>query len=151
MPIKVKTDKKIIICGRDQQIVQFGVDLSTQCGFDTFGALTNEEAMAILKKRDAKMFAACLLGCTFWHHAEGGDGRYVEEMAELKAIMQEHEIPVIKMQSYGDVITPLFKLGVYQPQRTPEAMKMHRHASGDPNFVLPGNENLITEANLIAG
>lgn len=114
-------------------LVEHAVELASERGFTTFGALTNDEVKAILEKHGPEKVGACVLGNVLCNK------EYEQELQELQQIMEEHAIPVAKCPSYGDSITPLVRLGLYQPFKQPEAIAMQKHMSGDPNFELPAN------------
>ena len=71
------------------------------------------------------------------HESSSKDGQ--AELTELMEIMKAHAIPVGKCPTFGDIITPLFQLGVYQPFKEPEAIAMQKNLSGDANFELPAD------------
>lgn len=131
--IKVETTKLVIVVGRDKALVENAVGKASERGFTTYGALTNEQARELLKRHGPENFGACLLGNVFCN------AEWENELKELTDIMQENAIPVRKCPTYADVITPLFKLGLYQPFKQPAQVENLKRISGDPNFELPAD------------
>eukprot|EP00316_Scyphosphaera_apsteinii_P002830 CAMPEP_0119334586 /NCGR_PEP_ID=MMETSP1333-20130426/87630_1 /TAXON_ID=418940 /ORGANISM="Scyphosphaera apsteinii, Strain RCC1455" /LENGTH=120 /DNA_ID=CAMNT_0007344917 /DNA_START=101 /DNA_END=463 /DNA_ORIENTATION=+ len=116
--------------------MKHAVELAIERGFNkTYSALTNEEARKLISKHGP--FAACVLTADF-HRST--DEKVKNELAELMETMKEHEIPVGKCPHYGDSITPLFKLGLYQPQFEEEAIARCKALYAD--YEPPQRDNL---------
>ena len=103
-PKKASKVPKVLILTKRLDMCKYSMRWATELGFETYGSNDMEESKRLIAAHD---YVFCCLGCVLVN-----DKQHLQDLTELKALLDAKGVPYAKMPTFGDIREPLVEAGL---------------------------------------